>query len=58
VSLPPKAHTEVTLEPEHGGRRLERVEIKSLFRMATYVTGRRATSGDLVLFDHLFTFFK
>lgn len=58
VSLPPKAHTEVTLEPEHGGRRLERVEIKSLFRMATYVTGRRVPSGDLVLFDHLFTFFK
>ena len=58
VSLPPKAHTEVTLEPEHGSRRLERVEIKGLFRMATYVTGRRATSGDLVLFDHLFTFFR
>ena len=57
VRLAPKAHTEVTLEPERDGHRLRRVELKALFRMASYVVGRRA-GGELVLFDHLFTYFK
>ena len=41
-----------------GWPRLRRVELKTLFRLASYVTGRRADSGGLVLFDHLFTYFK
>jgi hypothetical protein len=57
VSLDPRAHVEVPLEPERGGRRLERVELKSAFRLSSYVVGRRAT-GDLVLFDHLFPYLK
>ena len=57
VRLQPKAHTEVPLAPERDGRRLRRVELKALFRMASYVVGRR-TGGELVLFDHLFTYFK
>ena len=58
VALGPKAHVEVDVAPERGGRRLERVEVKALFRLASYVVGRRADSGDLVLFDHLFTYIK
>ncbi len=58
VALGPRAHAEVALAPEHGGRLLTRVETKSLFRLAGYVVGRRGPSNDLVLFDHLFTFFK
>lgn len=58
VALGPRAHAEVELASEHGGQRLTRVETKSLFRLAGYVVGRRERSGDLVLFDHLFTFFK
>ena len=57
VRLLPKAHTEVKLTPEREGHRLRRVELKALFRMASYVVGRRA-GGELVLFDHLFTYFK
>lgn len=58
VALEPKAHTEVPLAPERDGRPLERVEVKALFRLASYVVGRRARGGELVLFDHLFTYFK
>src|SRR6185295_11018195 len=58
IALEPKAHTEVPLAPEHDGRPLERVEVKALFRLASYVVGRRAEGGELVLFDHLFTYFK
>jgi hypothetical protein len=58
VSLGPKAHAEVALAPEHEGVRLGRVEVKALFRLASYVVGRHATNGDLLLFDHLFTYFK
>ena len=58
VPLGPRAHAEVALAPERGGQPLTRVETKSLFRLAGYVVGRRDPSGDLVLFDHLFTFFK
>ncbi|HEV8473662.1 MAG TPA: hypothetical protein VGR82_12860 [Methylomirabilota bacterium] len=57
VSLAPKAHVEVELPGEHAGQRLRRVEVKGLFRLASYVVGRRAASGDLVLFDHLFRYF-
>jgi hypothetical protein len=57
VRLAPKTHAEVTLAPERDGRRLRRVEVKAIFRLASYVVGRRA-SGELVLFDHLFTYFK
>jgi len=55
-TLPPKAHAEIGLPAEHGGARLERVEVKAAFRVASYVVGRRAESGELVLFDHLFTY--
>jgi len=58
VTLAPKVHTEVTLAGTHAGHRLERVELKALFRLASYVVGSHAVSGDLVLFDHLFTYFK
>jgi hypothetical protein len=56
--LNPKSHVEVVLDSEREGERLTRVELKALFRLATYVVGRRSDSGDLVLFDHLFTYFK
>ena len=58
VTLAPKQHAEVALAPEHAGERLVRVEVKAMFRLATYVVGRRARSGSFVLFDHLFTYFK
>ena len=43
--------------PARDGQRLRRVELKALFRLTSYVVGRR-DSGELVLFDHLFTYFK
>jgi hypothetical protein len=58
VVLPPRTHTIVPLPAEAGGGRLARVELKSLFRLAAYVVGRREPGGELVLFDHLFTYFK
>lgn len=58
VVLAPKAHVEVDLPVGQAGRPLERVEVKALFRLASYVVERRAASGDLVLFDHLFTYIK
>src|SRR5437867_2776606 len=58
VELGPKAHAEVALRAEHAGARLERVEVKALFRLATYVVGRHARDGHLLLFDHMFTYFK
>jgi hypothetical protein len=58
VTLEPKAHAEVPLANESGGHRLERVEVKALFRLATYVVGRHPDGGELVLFDHLFSYFK
>lgn len=58
VTLQPRQHVEVPLEPEHGGHRVDRVELKSLYRLASYIVGRRDGSDDLVLFDHLFTYFK
>ncbi|HEU4369329.1 MAG TPA: hypothetical protein VFV05_13995 [Methylomirabilota bacterium] len=58
VRLAPKTHVEVALEPERAGRRLRRVELKALFRLAAYAVGRRASGGELALFDHLFTYFK
>src|SRR2546427_372961 len=58
VALAPKTHLEVPLAAEHAGERLRRVEIKALFRLASYVVGRRADSGELVLFDHLFSYHR
>jgi hypothetical protein len=58
VALDPKAHAEVPLAAERDGRRLQRVEVKALFRLASYVTGRHPVGGELVLFDHLFAYFK
>lgn len=58
VTLAPKCHTEVPLAAEHRGEPLARVEVKALFRLLSYVVGRRAGTGDLVLFDHLFTYAK
>ena len=55
VTLPPKAHAEVSLD-EDGAGAVDRVEIKALFRCATYVVGRRAGGRELVLFDHLFPY--
>jgi len=58
VTLAPKCHREIDLAPDHEGERLARVEIKALFRLVSYVVGRRADTGDLMLFDHLFTYAK
>ena len=58
VTLGPKAHVLVEVASEREGRRLQRVEVKALFRLASYVVGRRVDSGDIVLFDHLFTYIK
>jgi len=58
VVLEPKAHAEIPLAPEQEGRRLKRVEVKALFRLASYVVGRAGDGGELILFDHLFTYFK
>lgn len=56
VVLGPKSHAEVDLPAERDGYRLDRVELKAGFRLASYVVGRREGSGELVLFDHLFTY--
>ncbi len=58
VTLEPKCHTEIALAAEDAGERLSRVEVKSLFRLLSYVVGRREDTDDLVLFDHLFTYAK
>jgi hypothetical protein len=58
VVLEPKCHTEIGLPPTLDGTPLGRVEVKALFKLATYVLARRALTGELVLFDHLFTYFK
>jgi len=58
IELPPKAHVEAMVAADLEGIRLSRVETKAPFRLATYVVGRRAESGHLVLFDHLFTYVK
>src|SRR5262249_15306415 len=58
TTLAPKSHREIPLPSERAGLPLERVEVKALFRLASYVVGRRADSGDLILFDHLFTYIK
>ncbi|PYN96820.1 MAG: hypothetical protein DMD91_19700 [Candidatus Rokuibacteriota bacterium] len=58
VRLAPRAHVEVPLAAEHEGHRLARVELKALFRLVAYVVGRAEAGGELVLFDHLFTYFK
>lgn len=58
IVIAPKAHVEVPLPSEQEGCRIDRVELKSLFRLANYVVGRHAATGELVLFDHLFTYFR
>ena len=58
VTIEPKAHAEVPLGAERDGQPLARVEVKALFRLATYVVGRADEGGERVLFDHLFTYFK
>jgi hypothetical protein len=58
LTLPPKQHVEVSLAPEDSGRRLARVELKAMFRLSSYITARAADGDDLVLFDHLFSYFK
>jgi hypothetical protein len=58
VRLPPKGHAEVELAAPRDGQRLRRVEVKALFRLTSYVVGRRVEGGELALFDHLFTYFK
>ena len=58
VTLGPKQHAEVPLLPEAHGERLARVELKTPFRLASYVVGREAKSRTRVLFDHMFTYFR
>lgn len=58
VVLPPRAHAEVPLPPGPDGAPPSRVEVKALSRLVTYVVGRRPPGGDLVLFDHMFTYFR
>lgn len=55
--IAPKAHAEVSLPAEAAGRPLRRVELKALFRVTSYIAGR-TPAGELVVFDHLFTYFK
>jgi hypothetical protein len=50
VALEPKAHTEIPLVPERNGRHLERVEVKALFRLASYVVGLVGNCVVLVMF--------
>ena len=45
-------------QPLLDGEPLARVEVKALFKLAPYVLARRALAGEIVLFDHLFTYFK
>lgn len=58
VSLAPRAHVEVELAPDVEETPLSRVEVKSIARLVTYVVGRRPPRGEIVLFDHLFTYFR
>jgi hypothetical protein len=58
VALAPKAHAEVEIAAERDGQALTRVDIKALFKLASYVVGRHAQRRDLLLFDHLFTYFR
>ena len=58
ASLGPKCHAEIPVPAEHEGRRVGRVDLKAPLRLASYVVGRRDSDGGLVLFDHLFTYFK
>ena len=58
VRLKAGEHAEFPLPEQQDHVRLQRVEVKTLFRLATYVVARRIDSGDLVLFDHLFSYFK
>jgi hypothetical protein len=58
VTLAPKAHRDIPLASEIDGQALRQVEVKGLFRLATYVVARERTTGDLMLFDHLFTYFR
>ena len=51
VTLSPKAHTSVSLPAT-----VERVDVKAPFRIAAYVAGRK--DGRLLLWDHLFTYFR
>lgn len=58
VVIPPKAHVEVPVPSGSDGAHVDRIELKSLFRLANYVVGRHAGTGEIVLFDHLFTYFR
>jgi hypothetical protein len=58
MTLAPRLHAEIGLPLEHAGEPLARGDLKPMFRLASYVVGRRASRGSLVLFDHLFTYFK
>ena len=58
VALAPKAHAEVEIAAERDGQALTRVDVKALFKLASYVVGRHAQRRDLLLFDHLFTYFR
>lgn len=58
VTLGPKQHAEVPLPAEAEGERLARVEVKTPFRLASYVVGRETRSGTRVLFDHMYTYFR
>ncbi len=40
IGLEPKAHAQVGIASTQGNRPLERVEVKALFKLATYVVGR------------------
>lgn len=57
VTIAPKANVEVGLEAAHAGAPLRRVELKSLFRLASYVVAR-AADGEITLIDHLFAYLK
>lgn len=58
ILLPPRAHAEIALPSGADGTPPSRVEVKSVARLVSYVVGRRPPGDDLVLFDHLFTYFR
>jgi hypothetical protein len=58
ITLGPKQHAEVPLPAEAEGERLARVEVKTPFRLASYVVGRETRSRTRVLFDHMFTYYR
>lgn len=55
VTIGPKAHVSLPIAAECMGHPLARVEVRSPFRLATYLVGRRPSDGAPLVYDHLFS---